>query len=155
MDDIVSQLFLLDLKSPNYKQKYYILCDAAKKIPNSNLYKHIHKTEVPDSFLEAYFNTLKFEDFKDMLKFTKDSVRYVMNRYYEEGNIFDLDILYIHNHGYDSSILEDETYKKIIYDQTINYSDKQMRDRMISMFEEKDLIYCSISPSVSDINDDY
>lgn len=90
-----------------------------------------------------------------MLKFTKDSVRHVMNRYYEEGNIFDLDILYIHNHGYDSSILKDETYQKIIYDQTINYSDKQMRDRMISMFEEKDLIYCSISPSVKDIIDDY
>lgn len=58
MDDIVSQLFLLDLKSPNYKQKYYILCDAAKKIPNSNLYKHIHKLEL-GIFFRSIFQYIK------------------------------------------------------------------------------------------------
>ena len=111
LDHIMYQLINLDDNDPNYDEIFDHLISEYDATPGSDSYRHDRPRDIP--FLLAYDHTIKLmqiyrtndETYRNvLLNLSPKIVKYALDKYYNEGSLFDSYVMDIYKHGWETQI---------------------------------------------------
>jgi hypothetical protein len=125
-DNIIERLIELNLQYDDEDNlKRGEIQEEFEQIPNINKYRHKYPKDVPYSYVISYtimllkhygsdFNYDREHEY--IMKLTPELVKTALNNFYNEGSLFNVDVMDIYRHGWKNSAMTDSDPRETIWE---------------------------------------